>query len=278
MTTGNVMIANEKSRRAQPIVVLWGGLDPGGQAGLAADLQACRYAGASPRVVLTARTSQNDTRFLAAWPVDAAETAAVARGLDLGPAGATSGVAVKTGMLATIANARTCLEFCASSGGPPLVVDPIAHASSGGWMWPGEAEADVLQTLRRSLLPAAAVVTPNWPELAWLAGTPLPVSPQQAEIALRTLPCAAVLKGGHAPEPWLGVDWVWDGRSLEPLAPEANWPGPTRGTGCRFATVLAVGLARGTPLRLAAREAQRAVAAMAADRWASGGQAVDQGL
>lgn len=272
------MTMNTKVSVPRPIIVLWGGLDPGGQAGLAADLQACAYARASPRMVLTARTAQDDQRFLSAWPVDAAETAGVARGLDLGPAGTSSGVAVKTGMLATIANALTCLDFCESRGALPLVVDPIARASSGGWMWPGEAEADVLQTLRQRLLPAATVVTPNWPELAWLAGTPMPVSPQQAEIALRALPCAAVLKGGHAPEPWLGVDWVWDGRTLEPLAPEANWPGPTRGTGCRFATVLAVGLARGTPLRLAAREAQHAVAAMAAVQWASGWQGGDQGL
>lgn len=240
-------------------IVLWGGLDPGGQAGIAADLQACTHLGAAPRIVLTARTAQTNDGFQAAWPVAAQEVALVAAGLEL----PTARVAVKTGMLATVANLQQCERFCRDRGLRP-VVDPLHRSSSGGWLWPGEDETAVRAALMHNLLPLAACVTPNWLELEWLVAQPLP-DLASAERALATLPCPAVLKGGHAPaEEWRGVDIVWDGAQTTFIQPDGLWTGNVRGTGCRFATALAIGLADGKTLPESARSAKALVADLAA--------------
>lgn len=242
-------------------VVLWGGLDPGGQAGLAADLQVVARRQARARLVLTARTAQADGTWRGAWPVPIEELRTVVAGLDL-----PQRFAVKAGMLATLPIARELLAFLREHP-MPLVVDPLHRSTSGAWMWPGEDEAEVRRFLREELLPSAAVVTPNWPELEWLAGQRLE-DLHQAQQAARTLPCAVVLKGGHAPEPWRGQDHAWDGVQWTTLEPVAQ-PGETwrmRGTGCRFATDLALTLGAGkVALAEAARQAKATVAALVQD-------------
>lgn len=244
----------------RPTVVLWGGLDPGGQAGLAADLQVVWQLRAHARLVLTARTAQTDGRWLDAWPVDPDELRTVVTGLAV-----QAPFAVKAGMLATLDTAGQLLQFCRSHGVRP-VVDPLHRASSGGSMWPGQDEAEVRSFLLRELLPHAAVVTPNWPELQWLSGHVL-ADLAAAEHAMQALPCPVVLKGGHAPAPWQGIDHVWDGVAMQALRPDAIWRRSARGTGCRFATALAIELASGITLTEAARQAKRTVALL-----------VDQGL
>ena len=117
----------------------------------------------------------------------------------------------------------------------------------------------------RHLLPHARVVTPNWPELAWLVGMPL-ATRSEAEAALRLLPCAAVLKGGHAPDGMRGVDLVWNGQATVELQPLEFWRKSPRGTGCRFATALGIELARGKSLLDSASAAKATVAQLVGDQ------------
>jgi hydroxymethylpyrimidine/phosphomethylpyrimidine kinase len=233
-----------------------GGLDPGGQAGLAADLQVAWHLQARAMAVQTARTAQNNAQFVASWPTSDAELAQVLASLDL----PTTGVVAKTGMLGSLANARRVLEF-AQTHALPLVVDPVMASSSGGLLWRDDPD-EVRLWLLAELLPRAICVTPNWPELAWLSGRAI-TTLVQAEAAQRALPCPSVLKGGHAPVAEQGVDRLWDGRILHVLPPDPGWPGPRRGTGCRFASALAIELARGHTLPHAAATAKRAVRTLA---------------
>ena len=243
----------------RPTVILFSALDPQAKAGLAVDLEVCTRMGAAPRIALTALTAQSDGAWSGAWPTPPEVLRQVLRGLEL----PRQGLALKTGMLGSIAGAQVVLETRHSHAAAPLVVDPLWRSTSGGCMWPVDAEADVLRVMRAQLLPAATVVTPNWPELAWLAGVQALRSLEEAERALRVLPCPAVLKGGHAPAPWTGVDCVWDGQQLLTLPAQTSWLGNVRGTGCRFATALAIGLARSEGLLEAARTAKELVAAHA---------------
>jgi hydroxymethylpyrimidine/phosphomethylpyrimidine kinase len=235
---------------ASPVTLIaCGGLDPGGRAGLAADLQVAwlRHARALP--VLTARTAQDDRRFIAAWPTPPAELALVLDGLSLPP----SQTVVKTGMLGSLANAQLVRDW-ALGHGLPLVLDPVWASSSGGALWQ-EPAAEVRAWLWRELLPYATCVTPNWPELAWLCDAPID-GLAASTAAQRRLPCPSVLKGGHAVEGGLGVDRVWDGSTLTELPPAPDWPGPRRGTGCRYASALAIAVAQGHPLAIAAAQAK----------------------
>lgn len=241
----------EKHSSPKTTVVLWGGLDPGGRAGLAADLQMADTLGAIPRIVLTARTAQSDGVWRGAWATSNRERAAVVATLDL-PNG---GVAFKSGMLATQAHARALVRLARKHPGVPLVVDPLLQTTSGGWLWTDSQPHDAAQFLRTHVLPWSQVVTPNWPELEALAGRAL-TDEQEARAALARLPCAAVLKGGHAPGRLTGVDLVWDGHAFTELPAAERWTRSPRGTGCRFATALAIELARGASLVEAAASAK----------------------
>ncbi|MBI5611150.1 MAG: bifunctional hydroxymethylpyrimidine kinase/phosphomethylpyrimidine kinase [Deltaproteobacteria bacterium] len=253
-----------------PTVLLVGGLDPGGQAGLAADLEVCALRGAQGRPVVAARTAQSDGKWYGAWPTAPAEFAAT---LDAALAGSCPR-AGKTGMLATLETAQH-IARTATERRIALVVDPLLRTTSGGWMWQdpapeGEPDgygSDTAQPRVRSmfwndLLPACAVVTPNWPELAWLVDAPLATDLDEALAQAQHLPCPVLLKGGHAPLAWRGQDFVIAGGAVHPLPSKLGWPprpdgtpSNLRGTGCRLATALAIELAKGTPLLPAAAHA-----------------------
>ena len=112
-------------------VVLWGGLDPGGQAGLAADLQAAQALGAETRIVVTALTVQTSATWLGGWPVANDLRNHVVKNLDIPQ----KNVAIKSGMLATRHHAKALARFAEAHPEAPLVVDPLMASSSGGSMW-----------------------------------------------------------------------------------------------------------------------------------------------
>lgn len=236
-----------------------GGLDPGGQAGLAADVQMGTQLGALILPVCAARTWQSDARFAGAAATEPAELQQVLACLP-------AANALKTGMLGSLSTAQALVDWLRDQT-LVTVVDPIAWSSSKGWLWQQDPPDAVRSWLVGALLPLAAAVTPNWPELAWLAGMgdgqhqPLRTL-QDARDAAARLPCPVVLKGGHAPDAaLLGVDWLIHNDAAVQLPPHPGWTGNRRGTGCRFATALAVGLAQGQRLHDAAASAGQAVAA-----------------
>ena len=100
--------------RAEPAttVVLWGGLDPGGQAGLAADLQAAQALGAQTRIVVTALTAQTNGQWFGSWPTRNAVRSQTVRHLEL----PTQTLAIKSGMLATRAHANARADGAQSRG------------------------------------------------------------------------------------------------------------------------------------------------------------------
>lgn len=242
-----------------PTLIAFGGFDPSGLAGLVADADTARMLRCEARLVLCARTAQGHGP-VRVWPVSDRERRAVIAGLAPWP----RPVAVKTGAVGRIAHAAAAVRL-ARTLGAAVVVDPVAATTAGGWLWPGLSERDWVRELRARVLPAATVVTPNWPELARLAGRSLDDLPS-AENALRSLPCPAVLKGGHGPGDLRGADLVWDGRKLHTLPPWPAWPGNLRGSGCRHASALAIALARGRNLVEASTEAGAHVNLVARER------------
>jgi hydroxymethylpyrimidine/phosphomethylpyrimidine kinase len=222
------------------------GLDPTGGAGLAADAEALRDAGARPWLVAAALTAQGPKGARGAFPV--APEILLSQLEALLDAGARPR-AVKTGMMGSPENAALVAGRLARVRAP-LVVDPVLAASSGLPLVEGGAAA-LLPLLERSSL-----ATPNWPELEALAGRGLGTE-EEAVRAARELPARAVLvKGGHREGP--PVDLLVGGRAVTRLSGRRR-PGTARGTGCRLASAIAAHLARGEPLEDAVRRAKRYV-------------------
>ena len=236
-----------------PRVLVVAGLDPSGGAGLAADAEALRFAGARPWLVAAALTAQGPAGARGAFPVAPAVLGAQ---LDALLAEAVRGRerprAVKTGMLGSAENAAIVADRLARLPGrrAPLVVDPVLAASSGLPLLAG-GPAGLLP-----LLALAALATPNWPELEALAGRALG-GEEEAARAARALPARAVLvKGGHREGP--PVDLLVRGRRITRIGGRRR-PGTARGTGCRLASAVAGLLAGGAPLEEAVRRAKRYV-------------------
>lgn len=145
-----------------PVVLAVAATDPGGGAGLAADLATFAALGVHGACVVTAITVQDTTAVHRTHPLPpdlvAAQLAAVLDDLPV--------AVIKTGMLAT-PEAVVCLSTRLESFSgtrPLLVVDPVLRASTGETL----ADAAVVAAYQQHLLPLATVVTPNEEEFAAL--------------------------------------------------------------------------------------------------------------
>jgi hydroxymethylpyrimidine/phosphomethylpyrimidine kinase len=220
-------------------VLLLGGIDPTSGAGLYADIAAVRAAGLWPLAVPVALTGQTSFGVFDVTPI-APETW-------LAHAGALIDdfriVAAKTGMLGTADNVEAVAGLMQGLR-VPWVVDPVLVSSSGRVL----LDAEAVGLLRQAVLPRAAIVTPNGPELLALSG--LAVTDRDSAIAAAHVLLdqgvrAVIAKGGHWREEagpvdlWISKEGVVEARAGVVGATDA------RGTGCRFAAYLAARLGAG---------------------------------
>ena len=221
-----------------PTAMTIAGSDSGGGAGIQADLKTFAALGVYGTSVLTAITAQNTVGVTGIHevPVDivAAQIEAVIS--DIGAD------AVKTGMLSSSDIIETVARELAHFRVDHLVVDPVMVAKSGDRLLREEA----VSAMRRSLLPLAAVVTPNIPEAGALTDTSIESGSDARRAAERIVSMGAksvVVKGGHLPG--RPVDLFYDGREFREFDAPRIETRNTHGTGCTFASAIAAGLARG---------------------------------
>jgi len=241
------------------------GSDPSGGAGLQLDLQVFRTLGMHGAGVVTALTVQDTVkvhRVLPAFPNVVLDQIRVLL-RDVTPS------AVKLGMLATDDVARAValgldeLKAPALRGRQvPIVIDPVLLASDGTPL----LERRAYGTLS-ALFARAALVTPNLPEAAQLAGRDVS-SAKGIEEAARIFvtefgAAAALVKGGHRDGPCDDclVRREAAGTSICWLPGERIAGPPVHGTGCALAAAAAAGLAAGQGLDTAVQSARAFVAA-----------------
>jgi hydroxymethylpyrimidine/phosphomethylpyrimidine kinase len=239
-------------------VVMVGGVDPGGGAGLLRDAATAAARGARAHAIGTAWTEQGDGRHRVEPRAPAAVGAALAEAL-------AAAAAVKIGMAVGPATAAAIVEALGGYPGP-VVVDPVLASSRGGPLWAGTPR-ELLPLARR-----ATLVTPNAGEAAALAGGGPVSTVAEAEAAGRRLLeaeglRAVLVKGGHlggAGDETVTDVLVTAGGTRRLARARVAAPAP-RGTGCALATAIAVELGRGAPLadavELATAWLARAIAA-----------------
>ena len=226
-----------------PTVLVVAGTDSSGGAGVYADQRAVIAAGGSIRCAVTAVTAQPHDAAASIWPVPSDIVseqlrAAMAKRVD----------AVKSGMLATAATVRT-LAAALKRGRVPYVLDPVLESTRGDRL----LEPAAVDVMQRELFPRATLITPNAAEAARLTGQPVRDS-AEAEAAGRRLlerGCGAVLiTGGHLAED-RGVDvLVTHGRTRR-FSGAWHEVAEVRGTGCAYASAIAVRLTQAESLETA---------------------------
>jgi hydroxymethylpyrimidine/phosphomethylpyrimidine kinase len=269
------------------------GSDPGGGAGLQADLKTFAAYGVHGFSVITAVIAQNSARVSRIAPVAAAMVAEQIATL----AAERIPDALKTGALANAEIVTAIAKAIEEFRLPAPVVDPVLIASSGARLLDEEGE----RALRSRLLPIARVITPNIPEAEAFSGIEIdgPAAMRAAARALRRLGArAVVIKGGHGFTRRNGagesksidllkdgrrrgdareskamdsrydgrgrgdagesksMDLLYDGRSFVEFAVRRIGGGGAHGTGCAFSAAIAARLACGDDLEAAVRKAK----------------------
>jgi hydroxymethylpyrimidine/phosphomethylpyrimidine kinase len=228
-----------------PTVLCIGGHDPCSGAGIVADAESVRAAGAFPLTLVSALTDQDSCgvrgifaqapeRLEAQWRTVLADGAPRA---------------IKIGLIGDAALVPVLCALIDACEGVPAVLDPVLASGTGQAV----ADSALVEALRDALLPRVALVTPNVPEARTLTGASDPAS------------CArALLSAGT---PWALVTGTHD-RTTEVsnrlLGPEGfeqtlTWPrlpGEFHGSGCTLASAIAARLALGFSMPAAVAAAQ----------------------
>jgi hydroxymethylpyrimidine/phosphomethylpyrimidine kinase len=246
-----------------PRLLIIAGHDPSGGAGIDADLSSVSDLAIEPSTVITAFTDQ-DARSVRA--IGAREPSKwLAEALTLAAPGVS---AVKFGMLPGEAHVHAGAHLVrvlreSASVPPPVVVDPVIASSSGTVFMDDAAVTALLE----EWMPLGIVLTPNLAEAARFSGMTLAElvhDPERRLVAAEKLLTrgahAVIVKGGHGTEDpsrdliaERGHAAVWHEHARIRA-------GKIRGSGCRYATRLAAGLALGRSLAASAHDAGEYVA------------------
>ncbi len=250
---GSERKTEQKTRKSLPQVLTIAGFDPGGGAGVQADIKTIHANGAYGLAVLTSVTAQNTVEVINSFdlPLESIEAQMRAIFDDFDVA------AVKTGMLSSREIVKRISLLLRHLEVRNLVIDPVMISKSGYPL----LKPDAVQSIKSDLIPQAALVTPNIHEAEALTGMKVRTITEAEEAAqqMMKLGCQAVLiKGGHLLEA-PGSDVLYDGKNTTLLSGVFIKTSSTHGTGCTYASAIATHLALGLPLIEAVRSAKNYV-------------------
>ena len=232
-----------------PRILIIGGSDSGGGAGIEADIKTVTLLGGYAMTAITAITVQDTQKLWLLEPVSprivrlAIEVAVKDIGVDV----------IKIGMLGSSALIEEIAAVLPLD--VPVILDPVLVSTSGTVLVPEAA----MEALQKYLLPRSLLITPNLPEAAALTGIQVTTDAQaiQAAEALRAMGALAVLiKGGHAAES-IVVDMLVTSQETTKFSHPRIVTRHTHGTGCAFASAIATGIGQGLDLPEAIIRASR---------------------
>ena len=235
-----------------PIALTIAGSDSSGGAGIQADLKTFAALGVYGASVIAALTAQNTQGVTGIHDVPADF---IARQMDAVFSDLAVG-AVKIGMLSRVEAIEAVAAGLDRHKARNIVLDPVMVATSGDRLLAKNA----VEALKRTLMPRAAVVTPNLPEAAALTDQPVAVNEdemvEQARALIKRGAKAVLIKGGHGSGRQSVDLFVEAGGGVARLAGRRVATKNTHGTGCTLSSAIAAGLAKGLGLYEAAAAAK----------------------
>lgn len=244
-----------KMAKAYHKVLTIAGADPGGGAGIQADLKTIASLGCYGLTVITALTAQNTLGVGTVQPVS---PPFVEEQLEMifGDMGAD---AVKVGMVYSPDLIEVVARQLRKYGAENVVLDPVVASQSGKRLLMEEA----LETLKDQLMPLATVLTPNLPEASLLLGRPIP-SHEERQGAARDLASFGspyvLLKGGHSGSDASDLLYLAKEDRFTQFSGRRIATKNDHGTGCTLSSAIACHLARGKPVEDAVRESKAYIA------------------
>lgn len=228
------------------------GSDSGGGAGIQADLKTFQELDVFGMSAIVALTAQNTLGVHDVFPqsIEAVVSQIEAVATDLKPE------AVKTGMLFSSDIIEVVAEQIKKHKLDNLVVDPVMIAKGGGQL----LQDDAIDSLVKSLIPEATVITPNLPEAARLTEVEsIETISEMKKAAKRIHELGAkhvLIKGGHLSSDQKAIDLLYDGFTYYSVSAERIDTKHTHGTGCTYSAAIAAELAKGNGLHKAVNKAK----------------------
>jgi hydroxymethylpyrimidine/phosphomethylpyrimidine kinase len=223
--------------RAPARLLIIGGSDSSGGAGIQADIKTATALGVYAMTAITAVTAQDTTGVHAIELMSPALVRAqmLACFEDIGAD------IVKIGMLGSAEIALTVIAVLREYL-PQVVLDTVFTSSSGTALLDEEG----IDVLKKEIIPFSTLVTPNIPEIERLTGVACDdvEGMRRAGMAL-TGGCskAVLVKGGHGSSDVVTDVFIAFGHATEISHPRQDTR-HTHGTGCSYATAIACGMAQ----------------------------------
>jgi hydroxymethylpyrimidine/phosphomethylpyrimidine kinase len=221
------------------VALTFAGSDPSGGAGIQADLRTFNSLGVYGLSVISSLTVQDTSGVFKTEEVPeeliGLQMAHLLKDVPV--------QSLKSGMLFSEGAVRALHEGLEKIPNVPYVMDPVVQASDGTPL----LQAGAMKTMIRTLMPLAALVTPNLHEAQLLTGKPVR-NPEEMKDAARRLhdlgPRGVLIKGGHLAGD--ALDLFFDGDRFEEFR-EARIPvEKLHGTGCVFSAAITAELAKGS--------------------------------
>ncbi|TSB46808.1 bifunctional hydroxymethylpyrimidine kinase/phosphomethylpyrimidine kinase [Alkalicoccobacillus porphyridii] len=220
------------------------GTDPTGGAGIQADLKTFQEREVFGMSVITSVLAQNTTgvKKIEHMSLELIEAQLQAVITDISPS------AVKTGMIATPAMMELLADYVKDLN-VPYICDPVMIAKSGDPLMDEHSR----QSMQRTLIPHATIVTPNIPEAQDLTGLTIQ-SIADMERAAKMIVTefgakAAVVKAGYLHEH--STDVLYANNQITHLHAQRTNTIHLHGTGCTFSAAITAELAKGYSLEQA---------------------------
>ncbi len=226
-----------------PNILSIAGSDPGGGAGVQADLKTFAALGCYGMAAITALTAQNTkgVRRIHLAPPEfvGAEIDAIFEDIEV--------AAVKIGMLGSAEVVEAVSARLAIHRPPAIVLDPVLTATSGD----AQAQSGVERAIVERLFPLATLITPNFEEAARLGGLTRPAVAKDVHAAaerLHRLGAKALLITGGDAAGETADDFYFDGAESRVFSAPRVATRNTHGTGCTLSSAIAAFLGRGYAL------------------------------
>jgi hydroxymethylpyrimidine/phosphomethylpyrimidine kinase len=229
----------------RPVVLAIGGHDPGGGAGIQADIEAIGANGCHAATALTCLTIQDSCNVSKLIPQSAeqltAQCNAVIEDCQVS--------AIKIGLLGSLQAVHAVISLLKGFPDIPAIYDPVLAAGGGSEL----TSQALLVTIRQDLLPLCNLITPNTVEAARLSTAVSSASPERHAEILLQLGCQAVLiTGTHDEQDQQHVINRLYRSDNPPLVKHyPRLPGEYHGSGCTLAASLAARVALGENLERA---------------------------
>lgn len=225
----------KKIKSGKPVVLVFGGHDPSGCAGIQADIESIAAQGCHAATVITMLTTQSFNEFISFRSCDSEDAVKQAEllldSMDIR--------AVKIGAIGSLSMLNAIFDILARAPALPVVLDPVLASTTGH----GMASDDLMSSMMDTLLPLVEILTPNTQEAALLSG--INDSPDAAAGKLLEQGCRHVLLTGTHDT----TDNVINRHYSTDNAPASyefqRLPGEYRGSGCLLASAIAANRASG---------------------------------